>query len=291
MKCEICGSESLGFTTAFNVMLECPNCFVQYPVTLPLSGVMTNNGVESDPEKVSLLNIEQIRIVKRLNPAQIIDFGSGNGQFLFHAQKACRVSNNNYGVELDLKSVRQAKKYGLRVLQDIESLDFGCVVTFWHSLEHLSARQVKDLLSRLSKVQNLKLVIAVPNGQSIAWKKFGLNFPYYDQDAHFLQFSPDSLELLLRATGFEIESKKTVLSYSIFNVLQTIINLDFPRNKFYDALKRGNGVIQFWDWIRAIFCLLRNFHHLFRLFLAELSFKDRGVLVVVARSTFSGSQQ
>jgi hypothetical protein len=282
--CQVCGHTGFIHENDFEIMNECSSCFVQIPKLMPVSGVMTNDRQLSAPNRISFLNREQIHLVRSQHPNQLIDFGCGNGQFLFSILKDSKMAEVSYGIELDRASIEMCKHVGLDVKERLQGVMSGAVVTFWHSLEHLELQQMQSLLSELGKIEKLKLIIAVPNGQSAAWKNYSNRFAFFDPEAHFVQFSNRSLEILLAKYGFNVKSKHGFFSYGVFNAIQTVMNLSSERNKFYSVLKRGQGTLTFRDWFFASLGLVCNFPQLLKLLIAEFSSEKRGVLIVVAES-------
>jgi hypothetical protein len=282
MTCNLCGMRSPNQINSFDVMLECPFCYVQFPYVEPYSGIMTNSNHEPKLEKISFLNKEQLRLIRKQKPTQIIDFGCGNGQLLLSL--AHEFSGTFYGVELDSVSIEKARSAGLNVVEKIDFVLPGSVITFWHSLEHLKLEEIRLLLSKVAAINDLKLIIAVPNGQSTAWKMFGPSFAFYDPQAHYIQFSYESLRILLKEFNFEIKSHHGFFTYGLFNSIQTSINISCSRNKIYDVLKRGAGSFTFRDWVCTGKSFIRNFPHFLRLLISEFSLFKRGVLIVVVES-------
>jgi hypothetical protein len=76
----------------------------------------------------------------------------------------------------------------------------------WHSLEHVpEPRAVLDEARKLL-TWNGKLVVAVPNLDSLAFRVFGANWCGLDLPRHLTHFTPWTLQLMLERSGFRVES-------------------------------------------------------------------------------------
>jgi 2-polyprenyl-3-methyl-5-hydroxy-6-metoxy-1,4-benzoquinol methylase len=85
---------------------------------------------------------------------------------------------------------------------DPESFD---VITMWHALEH-----VHDPLSLLREARKLlvpggKLVVAVPNIDSLPFRWFGRHWFGLELPRHLTHFTPASLPQMLQRAGFVTE--------------------------------------------------------------------------------------
>jgi SAM-dependent methyltransferase len=144
---------------------------------------------------------------------RLLDFGCGGGAFLAkmrsHGWRVTGIDNSATTV------LRVRAEMGLQVLVgslphpdlDPESFDF---VTMWHALEH-----VPDPRSVLREARRLldptgKLLIAVPNIDSLAFRVFGQHWFGLDVPRHLTHFTPWTLHLMLERCGFQVESLRMV---------------------------------------------------------------------------------
>ena len=181
--------------------------------------------------------VEKARKSRRL----LVDIGSGSGKFLFHNRAAFA---SLLGVEVTPENVRYATEVlGLPVRTSLpDDLPAPSVVTFWHSLEHIPVEAMDAILGKLSGACDAesRVVISVPNNRSLQYQWFREGYAYYDAPNHLHQFSPQSLDRLMRRHGFK--KTKTFFSpaYIVFGYVQGVLNLIMPiHNYFYYRSKRG----------------------------------------------------
>jgi 2-polyprenyl-3-methyl-5-hydroxy-6-metoxy-1,4-benzoquinol methylase len=80
------------------------------------------------------------------------------------------------------------------------------VITMWHSLEHVPAP--RHLLEEARKLLtwNGKLVVAVPNLDSLGFRIFRSHWCGLDLPRHLTHFTSWTLQLMLERCGFRVES-------------------------------------------------------------------------------------
>src|SRR5205823_1209681 len=138
---------------------------------------------------------------------RLLDFGCGGGSYLERmARQGWRVTGvdaspaavnrirNDLGLNAHVGSLPHARLHA-------ESFD---VVTMWHSLEH-----VHDPLDVLRQARRLlapggKLVVAVPNIDSLPFRWFGHAWYGLDLPRHLTHFSAWTLKLMLQRAGFGV---------------------------------------------------------------------------------------
>jgi 2-polyprenyl-3-methyl-5-hydroxy-6-metoxy-1,4-benzoquinol methylase len=202
-------------------VLRCRTCGLIY-----VGGIKNENDIKSHySEKYfeTYLETEDIHIKKRFKKrvreikkirafGKLLDVGCGVGSFL----KLARAEGYDpSGVELSRYATEYARNnFGLSVfngnLQDAgfssETFD---IITLWHVLEH--TRDPKSFLlevNRLLKIGGL-LVIEVPNIGSIAASVSPVSWELMAPKEHFFYFNPDTIELLLQATGLTTLKRQT----------------------------------------------------------------------------------
>jgi 2-polyprenyl-3-methyl-5-hydroxy-6-metoxy-1,4-benzoquinol methylase len=116
------------------------------------------------------------------------------------------------GIDLSARAVERARAAtGLRILAgslphaDLDPNTFD-VITMWHSLEHVP--DPKHVLEAARKLLTWdgKLVVAVPNIDSLAFRTFGSHWYGLDLPRHLTHFTPWTLRLLLERSGFRVHS-------------------------------------------------------------------------------------
>jgi 2-polyprenyl-3-methyl-5-hydroxy-6-metoxy-1,4-benzoquinol methylase len=136
---------------------------------------------------------------------RLLDFGCGGGAFLHRMkQQGWRV----LGIDISPAAVTHARRHlGLDVLlgtlphPDLAPRSFD-VVTMWEVLEHLhdpldTLRQVRRLL-----VPGGRLVVSVPNIDSLPFRWFQQDWIGLDLPRHLIHFAPWTLPLMLERAGF-----------------------------------------------------------------------------------------
>jgi 2-polyprenyl-3-methyl-5-hydroxy-6-metoxy-1,4-benzoquinol methylase len=138
-------------------------------------------------------------------PGRLLDFGCGSGSYLHRmAAQGWEVT----GLDAAVGPVRRIREeYGLRALAgelphpELQPCTFD-VVTMWHSLEH-----VQEPLATLREAHRLlvpggKLIVACPNIESWAFRRFGRDWFGLDVPRHLTHFTPTTLLAMLHAAGF-----------------------------------------------------------------------------------------
>jgi len=148
---------------------------------------------------------EKYKLIKKHHPgANILDIGSGTGEFLAYCRKkGCQVT----GVEPSGVARKLAQeKHCLDVYENLNLLPsekLPCdVITLWHVLEHFH-----DPLEQLQKIYSLLnkdgiLVVAVPNNRSYDAWLYGKYWAAYDLPRHLFHFDEPTLIHLLYESSF-----------------------------------------------------------------------------------------
>lgn len=138
---------------------------------------------------------------------RLLDFGCGGGRFLasMHEQ-AWQVT----GVDVSAGAIsRVRRELGLRAYvgslphPDLEPLSFD-VITMWHSLEHVHEPIAVLREARRLLVPGGKLLVAVPNIDSLPFRWFGPYWYGLDLPRHITHFAPWTLHLMLEKAGFRV---------------------------------------------------------------------------------------
>lgn len=144
----------------------------------------------------------KVALITKLNGGQkgrLLDYGCGTGHFLAGAKKAgWQVT----GLEPNARARHDAARRVGQPLQEpaaLATLAPGSfdAVTLWHVLEHVHT--LNETLGQLIRVLRPggKLLLAVPNVDSLDAQHYGPNWAAYDVPRHLYHFSPDTMRRLL----------------------------------------------------------------------------------------------
>ena len=150
---------------------------------------------------------KKVALLRKLNDGfQLLDIGSGTGEFLNHCKKnGFEVS----GVEPS-KIARESanQNFNLSVKEESSlahfennSFDF---ITMWHVLEHVY--HLNDRVNELKRLikQEGHIIVAVPNYHSWDAKKYKENWAAYDVPRHLYHFTPDTIKELFLKHGLKL---------------------------------------------------------------------------------------
>jgi SAM-dependent methyltransferase len=184
------------------------------------------------------------RRVARLLPncGAVLDVGCGGGDFLIAMSE---LGFEAIGTERTVRSAtRAAVSTRIRIhAGDLLALDLPAgtfdLVTFWHVLEHLddpqaTLRRTHELLHPGGSV-----LVAVPMLDSWQARLFRGHWFHHDPPRHLWAFGRRSLDQLLRQSGFEPVTCRTLsLVQNPYGALQSVLNaVGFPRDRAYGLLK------------------------------------------------------
>ncbi|MBI4497992.1 MAG: class I SAM-dependent methyltransferase [Chloroflexi bacterium] len=155
---------------------------------------------------------------------RVLDVGCGTGVFLHLVQRA---GGQVRGIEMSPSACAYAGiRYGLDVscgTFDDVALPPGTVdiMTLWHVLEHVhnplaTLRKARDLLAPDGVV-----LIGLPNFASYEARLFGRRWYSLDAPRHLYQFTPATVQALLRQAGFTVE--QVVHSSATFGLVYSIM--------------------------------------------------------------------
>jgi len=135
---------------------------------------------------------------------RLLDVGCGNGAFLLRARSA---GWQTVGVDFDPKAVQVAQKLELEVrLGGLEILNPAFerfdVITMSHVIEHVhDPVGILEACARLLDPGGV-LWLETPNICSIGHAEYGRNWRGLEPPRHLVIFSPEALNLALKAAGF-----------------------------------------------------------------------------------------
>lgn len=171
---------------------------------------------------------------------KLLDIGCGSGQFLYEMKE---LGIDVQGVEPSDFNEKENKKYRLKIKKanlidakyNKESFD---LITLNHVLEHLD--NPHETLNEINKIlkKDGKLIIAVPNTNSLAYWIFKRNWYQLDVPRHIINYSNKNIKLILEKNGFKIKrirynsrpSQFVVSLYFSLNIKRRIKLLNYSLN-------------------------------------------------------------
>ncbi len=241
--CFICGGQQ--FSQRTPEYLRCTACGHETLIATESQGFIVNDPLSlRDAQQVSDLDRFKAATLARFDGSrpkdQLLDIGSASGKFLYLNQQRYQRA---VGLEITpaaLQFSRDVLKLDIR--EDIASVPPDTsVATAWHSLEHIPERTLDHILMTLSETMKVgaRLVVSVPNADSIQYRLFGQSYAYFDVPNHLHQFSVASLQQLLQKYGFvQVEAIRS-RPYNTFGFIQGLLNVATgTHNYLYYRLKR-----------------------------------------------------
>ncbi len=167
----------------------------------------------------------KFKLIKRLakKSAEVLDIGCGTGEFLYTIKEFY----NTYGIEPDLDAAVYAREQlGLVVYNgfletvDLPEVKFD-IVTLWHSLEHIS--KPVETIQKIEKIlkSDGKVIIALPNVASFDARLYRHHWVALDAPRHLWHFTPQTIELIAKKTGFRVVQKGALPLDLFYNVLMS----------------------------------------------------------------------
>lgn len=237
VKCDLCGADApISHTSHIDrfsgdefALATCSNCGLVYLPMRP-SGKDLDDYYPEDYEAYYLLGKEstadswhlrralnlQLKFVDGQSDTKgkLLDVGCATGNFLMIArengwegmgiepvQKAAQLARDYYGVEVITGTLESA---------DLPSSSFD-VITMWDVLEHLPSPKRAFLRSWELLKPGGNLVFSIPNLASFDRYLFGRYWIGWDTPRHFNLFTNETLQELLKITGFKLREKKCIL--------------------------------------------------------------------------------
>lgn len=166
-------------------------------------------------------------------PAQVLDFGCGQGYFL----DALRASGHHcLGIEISETTARQAMSKGHAVARSLDALPaHACAaVVSVHVIEHLPEPDL--ILAALRRVVRADafFYFEVPNAGSWQGQLFGRRWLHCEAGLHVHHFTRTAFTALLTTHGYRSEQVSTFsFEHGLLGWVQSFFNLAFPYNRFF----------------------------------------------------------
>ncbi len=180
------------------------------------------------------LRVHKIKtLLKNDTETVILDYGCGPGHFIKYAAK--KGFSNITGFEPSNAALRLAERHSLPVYDEVREIPGGYdFITFWGSLEHADnpAQVMEDCRSHLKN--GGRVLIALQNADSWEAALAKEKWFHYDYPFHRIQFTPKALTIMLRQSGFHVESVDFFYpEYTLSGLAQSFLNLLLRMNVFY----------------------------------------------------------
>lgn len=180
---------------------------------------------------------------------RLLDFGCGGSLFL---EQMRRCGWQVTGIDICAGAVQRLhEEYGLTTLAgtlphpELQAHSFD-VITMWHSLEHVhQPRQVLDAAHELLAPGG-KLIVAVPNIDSLPFRWFGSDWYGLDLPRHLIHFAPNTLHDMLESCGFGVGSLRMVRHSSWLRWSARLAS--HPNKSMWKWLCRGKSSSRLLSW-------------------------------------------
>lgn len=282
LKCKLCGHKFIGYNFTSKELI---NLYSNY---YPRSSMKIENYSEINYKKniKSWFNGEHGRAYAYVpTNVRVLDIGCGFCQSLgYYKNRGCDV----YGVEADQNVKKIADKLGFRVKiglfdpSDYQDQFFD-YVTMDQVIEH--AANPWELFKGVNRIlkKNGLFILSSPNSNGWGAKIFMKKWINWHAPYHLHFFSKESLNLIAKRTGFELESIKTVTS-SEWLYYQWAHLFTFPKcgekSIFWDKGTRKNHIRK-----KILLVLLSILHkikinHIITRFFDSLGIGDNYIIVL-----------
>jgi SAM-dependent methyltransferase len=232
--CPVCGSSNFrdklqvqdkSVSQEMFTIVQCQNCEFQFTNPRPDAAhigkyyesdayVSHNSGAQGLINQVyKLARVFTVRrkvaLITKLNggrAGRLLDYGCGTGHFLAGAKgggwQVAGLEPNDRARQEATERVGQPIQEPA-ALAELASGSFD-VITLWHVLEHVHT--LNETLDQLIRVlgKGGKLLIAVPNVESLDAQHYRQDWAAYDVPRHLYHFSPSTMKRLLAEHGLAV---------------------------------------------------------------------------------------
>lgn len=227
-RCSACGHEYLRLNQAAN------------------QSIINEKLTEANLKQVNFLDRYKTKILKRclIDHEFLLDIGSASGRFLYQNGQWFK---DYAGLEVTPACLIFSRKFlPGKIFDSIKKISASklSVITFWHALEHIALKEIREIISIIKDLANqqTRVIISIPNSNALVYQFFKKNYAFYDSGSHYHQFSLVSLDRLMAAFGFKRIKLFFSWPYSIFCYIQTMLNLFNNQHNFlYYYQKRSQS--------------------------------------------------
>ncbi len=233
------------------------------------------------------LRVRKIKnLFKNNSNSKVLDYGCGSGKLV---EKLLKQNINATGFEPSEGARIIAHRKNLPVYDKINPLAGGYdLIMFWHSLEHMD--QPLRVIRSVEKYLNStgKLLIAVPNVDSLEAKIFKENWFHYSYPFHLIHFTPKSVKIMLQKTGFyPISIDFWNPEYTVSGLVQSFLNWFLPKDTFYSIISHRRQTMPLYNailiFLTSILIILIFSPFLTLFFIFQLICSKTGAIVIIAR--------
>lgn len=298
-KCPICdNSDTRTFRKSFlPKLIECTKCsghFIKNPKQVTYSQeYFQDNSKDSLPSLLfkPILNffynqrMQKISNIVDKPKDSILDYGCGSGKLV---KLLIENGFKAEGYEPSSGGRNLAKKEKLPVFPKLPSNKKYNLVMFWHSLEHINdpLKTIETIIKKNLK-RNGKILIAVPNADSLEAKITKTKWFHYSYPLHNIQFTPKSLKHMLKKTDFKTKNIDFLnVEYTLSGLVQSFLNLLLPQDVLYSQIahrrKNLSSLESFFYTLLSLGLITLFSPFLLIFFTYQLILKKTGAIVVVA---------
>lgn len=147
------------------------------------------------------------RAIENHNDPSILDYGCGTGEFLQKCKtKGWQIEGIEPSQNARFKAQLNCNQYIAPSIDEVPTKEFH-IISLWHVLEHVP--ELNQTLSALRQKlhQNGRLIVALPNPNSLDAQHYHSHWAAYDVPRHLWHFNQENAERLLLNNGFTVVLK------------------------------------------------------------------------------------
>jgi ubiquinone/menaquinone biosynthesis C-methylase UbiE len=283
LHCLVCDSERIRVVDAEYHLNQCEDCsYIFDNPRPPLSAIVNfystpkkyDTWLSAETSREELWKRRLTKLLKHAEPGNLLDIGTGTGQFLNLAKPHFRSVS---GTEVSATAVKIAKeKYALNLFQgQIEDCDLPentfDTITLFHVLEHVpDPKRTIARCTELLKIGGL-LFVCVPNdvrawtskikrlGKQLGLRSFqkfspklGIPQVFTSNEIHLSHFEPRVLRALLENSGLRVVAESLDPYFATTGIRQMLHSGYFAFHRVLFALTHVNRYDTMWMVARRV---------------------------------------